>query len=92
MRRELLDRFWRDYYKSPSKSQARLAVENLLGAFRKTLDASTKTAIAIDMEFSIEEIIQRAEKEGQMELGQILRFAKLNLDTADFMHNVHVSF
>lgn len=92
MTREILDRFWSDYYKNPSKSQTCLAVENLLEAFRKTLDASTKTAIAIDMEFSLEEIIQRAEKEGQMELGQILRFAMINLDTVDSMDHIHVSF
>ena len=93
MKRELLDQFWKDYYKNPSKSQTRLAVEFLLEEYRKTLDASTKTAIAIDMDFSIEEIIQRAEKEGQMELGQILRFPKLNMDTfSDTMQNIHVRF
>lgn len=92
MRQEILDRFWKDFYKNSSQSQTRLAVENLLEQFRETLNASTKTAIAIDMDYSIEEIIQRAENEGQMELGQILRFAKLNLDTSGRTHNVEMSF
>jgi hypothetical protein len=69
---DLLDQFWSDCYGPSENVQTHQAVENLLTGFRKTLADSSKTARAIDMDDSIDEIIRCAEKEGFMEIAQLL--------------------
>lgn len=69
---ELLDQFWNDCYGCPATGQTHQAVENLLKDFRKTLPSSSKTAFAIDMDDPLDEIIRCAEKEGFMEIAQLL--------------------
>ena len=81
MRQELLDKFRSDYYRLGNKHQARIAVNRLMTEYRKTLNTSSKTAIAIDMDYPIELTIQRAESEGHMELGKLLRFANVGRQT-----------
>lgn len=68
----LLDQFWSDCYRYPKQIQTHQAVKKLLKGFRKTLDSSSKTAVAIDMDDPLDEIIRCAEKEGFMEVAQLL--------------------
>jgi hypothetical protein len=67
-----LEQYWSDCYRHPKSIQTHRAVENLLKSFRKTLDCSSKTAAAIDMDDPLNEIIRCAEKEGFMEVAQLL--------------------
>jgi hypothetical protein len=69
---DLLDQFWSECYRYPGDKNQRHAVENLLRDFRKVLDGSSKTAVAIDMDDPLCEIIRCAEKEGFMEVAQLL--------------------
>jgi hypothetical protein len=69
---DLLEKYWSDCYRYPKSIQTHQAVKNLLKGFRKTLDSSSKTAAAIDMNDSLNEIIRCAEKEGFMEIAQLL--------------------
>lgn len=69
---ELLDQYWSDCYGYPAKNQTHQAVKNLLKGFRKTLADSSRTARAIDMDDPLDEIIRCAEKEGFMEIAQLL--------------------
>jgi len=69
---DLLDQFWSEYYQSPGENPHHHAVKNLLRGFRKILDSSSKTAVAIDMDDPIDAIIRCAEKEGYMEIAQLL--------------------
>lgn len=68
----LLEQYWSDCYQYPKSIQTHQAVENLLQGFRKTLDGTSKTAAAIDMDDSLNEIIRCAEEEGFMEVAQLL--------------------
>lgn len=68
----LLDRFWSDCYQHSDKNQTHQATQNLLSEFRKSLDSSSKTAAAIDMDDPLDAIIYYAEKEGYMEIAQLL--------------------
>jgi hypothetical protein len=68
----LLDRFWSDCYQHSDKIQTHQAIQNLLKEFRKSLDSSSKTAAAIDMDDPLDAIIYYAEKEGYMEIAQLL--------------------
>jgi len=68
---DLLDQFWSECYNSGNNHQHH-AVENLLRGFRKALDSSSKTAAAIDMDDPLDEIIRCAEKEGFIEIAQLL--------------------
>ncbi len=68
----LLDQFWSDCYRYPENIRTHQAFQNLLKSFRKTLDSSSKTARAIGMDDPIDEIIRCAEKEGFMEISQLL--------------------
>ncbi len=68
----LLDQFWSDCYGPSENVRTHQAVENLLAGFRKTLNSSSKTAAAIDMDDPLDEIIRCAEKEGFMEIAQLL--------------------
>ncbi len=67
---DLLDQFWSERY--TGKNHQHHAVENLLRGFRKALDSSSKTAAAIDMDDPLCEIIRCAEREGYMEVAQLL--------------------
>ncbi|GJL79539.1 MAG: hypothetical protein NPINA01_25280 [Nitrospinaceae bacterium] len=69
---DLLDQFWSDRYRHPEKQGNREDVENLLRRFRKVLDSSSKTAVAIDRDDPLNEIVRCAEKEGFMEVAQLL--------------------
>jgi len=69
---DLLDQFWMDCYSRPEKIPTHQAVVNLLKGFRKTLLSSSKTAIAIDMDDPLDEIVRCAEREGFMEIAQLL--------------------
>jgi hypothetical protein len=68
----LLDQFWSECYRHPGENPNHQAVENLLRSFRKALDSSSKTAAAIDMDDPLDAIIRCAEKEGYMEIAQLL--------------------
>ncbi len=68
----LLDQFWSDCYLNPEDYRPHRAVQNLLTSFRKTLDSASKTATAIDLDDPLDEIIRCAEKEGYMEIAQLL--------------------
>lgn len=68
---DLLDQFWSESYNSGGNHQ-RHAVESLLRNFRRILDSSSKTAAAIDMDDPLCEIIRCAEREGYMEIAQLL--------------------
>ena len=69
---DLVDQYWSDCYKYPEIFHTHQAVKNLLKGFRKTLEHSSKTAAAIDMDDPLDEIIRCAEKEGFMEIAQLL--------------------
>ena len=69
---DLLDQFWSDCYRNPENIKTHGTVENLLSCFRKALDSSSKTAVAIDMDDPLDEIIRCAEREGFMEVAQLL--------------------
>jgi hypothetical protein len=97
MRQRLLDTFWSEYYRSSDKTQVRQAINRLLEEYRESLDTSSKTAIAIDIDYPIELTTQAAESEGHIELGQILRLAKASLkiseykqEPAKYMDNVNI--
>ena len=70
---DLLDQYCSDRYRHPEKVEANQAVENLLSCFRKALDSSSKTAVAIDMDDPLDEIIRCAEEEGYMDMALLLR-------------------
>jgi hypothetical protein len=69
---DLLDQFWSDSYGPSENVQTHQAVANLLTGFRKILDDSSQTARVIDMDDPLEEVIRCAEKEGFMEIAQLL--------------------
>ncbi|GJL79538.1 MAG: hypothetical protein NPINA01_25270 [Nitrospinaceae bacterium] len=69
---DLLDQFWSDRYRHPEKAQDHERVENLLMCFRQVLDSSSKTAVAIDRDDPLNEIVRCAEKEGYVEMAQLL--------------------
>jgi hypothetical protein len=80
MSKQYIEQIWDDYYKRQGEQNMDISLKNLLGNFRHTLDASSKTAHAIDKYYPLDEIIHCAKEEGYFEFAESIFVAKNHIN------------